>query len=64
MSAVSRALGRRGTSSLETVDREEYDRIQTAAISKAINTQECAVKEKHIRSKLGPVFKKTNKKFI
>lgn len=50
MSAVSRALGRRSVANIDTVDREEYERIQMMAVSKAIDGKECAVKEKHVRS--------------
>ncbi|KFD47431.1 hypothetical protein M513_11700 [Trichuris suis] len=31
-------------------DREEHDKLQAIAVSKAINSQVCAVKEKHLRT--------------
>ncbi|XP_003377590.1 putative ANTH domain protein [Trichinella spiralis] len=32
------------------MDREEYEKLQSAALLKCINAQECAVKEKHLRT--------------
>ncbi|XP_030073693.1 huntingtin-interacting protein 1-related protein [Microcaecilia unicolor] len=44
----SRVLSRRAGHGLEA-DREQFDRNQAISISKAINTQEAPVKEKHAR---------------
>lgn len=45
---IPRVLSTRGKTSVE-LDRENFERNQTASIQKAINHQECAVKEKHAR---------------
>ncbi|XP_074869099.1 huntingtin-interacting protein 1-related protein isoform X1 [Carettochelys insculpta] len=44
----ARVLSRRTGHSLEA-EREQFDKIQAMSISKAINTQEAPVKEKHVR---------------
>jgi len=52
MSVVTRALSsRRGTvNTLENMDKEEFDRVLSVALNKAININEIPVKEKHLRS--------------
>uniref|UniRef100_A0A8B9NCY4 Huntingtin interacting protein 1 related n=1 Tax=Accipiter nisus TaxID=211598 RepID=A0A8B9NCY4_9AVES len=47
-SVPARVLSRRGGHSLEA-EREQFDKSQAVSISKAINTQEAPVKEKHAR---------------
>ncbi|XP_054075533.1 huntingtin-interacting protein 1-related protein isoform X7 [Rissa tridactyla] len=47
-SVPARVLSRRGGHSLEA-EREQFDKSQAISISKAINTQEAPVKEKHAR---------------
>uniref|UniRef100_A0A672TXC5 Huntingtin-interacting protein 1-related protein n=1 Tax=Strigops habroptila TaxID=2489341 RepID=A0A672TXC5_STRHB len=47
-SVPARVLSRRGGHSLEA-EREQFDKNQAISISKAINTQEAPVKEKHAR---------------
>ncbi|XP_027507875.1 huntingtin-interacting protein 1-related protein [Corapipo altera] len=47
-SVPARVLNRRGGHSLEA-EREQFDKSQAISISKAINTQEAPVKEKHAR---------------
>ncbi|XP_041349097.1 huntingtin-interacting protein 1-like isoform X2 [Gigantopelta aegis] len=46
---LPKVVTQRGKSSLE-VERENFERRQTVAINKAINTQETPVKEKHVRN--------------
>ncbi|XP_050411276.1 huntingtin-interacting protein 1 isoform X1 [Patella vulgata] len=46
---LPRVVSQRGKSSLE-VERENFERRQTNAIHKAINSQETPVKEKHVRN--------------
>uniref|UniRef100_U3I4P3 Huntingtin interacting protein 1 related n=1 Tax=Anas platyrhynchos platyrhynchos TaxID=8840 RepID=U3I4P3_ANAPP len=47
-SVPARVLSRRAGHSLEA-EREQFDKNQAISISKAINTQEAPVKEKHVR---------------
>ncbi|XP_053376325.1 huntingtin-interacting protein 1-like isoform X2 [Mercenaria mercenaria] len=47
--------GQRGKSTLE-VEREHFEKNQTVAINKAINTQETPVKEKHLRNTILGTF--------
>ncbi|KAJ8414507.1 hypothetical protein AAFF_G00037090 [Aldrovandia affinis] len=54
---IPKVLSRRtgGANSLE-VEKENFERSQAVSISKALNTQEVAVKEKHARNILSPSF--------
>ncbi|KAL4223742.1 histidine permease [Mactra antiquata] len=52
---LPRVISQRGKTTLE-VEREHFEKNQTVAISKAINTQETPVKEKHLRNTILGTF--------
>ena len=53
---LPRAIASRGKTAVE-IERENFEKSQHVAISKAINTVECPVKEKHVRTTVLGTFK-------
>ncbi|KAL5016072.1 hypothetical protein ScPMuIL_005661 [Solemya velum] len=53
---LPRVMSHRGKSSHD-VERENFEKVQTVAINKAINNQETPVKEKHMRSTILGTFR-------
>lgn len=52
---LPKALTQRRTNSLEQ-EKENFEKSQAISISKAVNSQECPVKEKHVRSAIIGTF--------
>ncbi|XP_071152124.1 huntingtin-interacting protein 1-like [Mytilus edulis] len=53
---LPRAIGSRGKTALE-IERENFEKSQHVAITKAISATECPVKEKHARTIVLGTFK-------